>query len=91
MPYIAKVSVSSQWTPLETLLNVTFASGSTYSIQAFDSSCVRLCNSTTVPTDPEDGECIKNLMQAIYSPDSGTLYVKKGATIPATVAVSKIG
>jgi hypothetical protein len=50
-----------------------------------------LCNSTSAPTDEYAGEQIKNLTQAIYSPDSGTLYIKKGATTPAFVSVSEIG
>lgn len=91
MPYIKKVSVPANWTALETLLGTTFESGKTCSIQVFDNSNVRLCNATSLPTHPEDGENIKNLTQAIYKPDAGTLYVKRGSTIPAFIAVSEIG
>ena len=91
MPYINKVNVPSNWTSLESLLNTTFESGKTYSIQVYDNSNVRLCNSTSLPTDANAGEQIKNLTQAIYSPDSGTLYLKNGATMPAFVAVSELG
>ena len=91
MPYIKKVQVPSAWTSLETLLGTTLDTGKTYSIQVFDNSNVRLCNSTSVPEHPEDGENIKNLTQAIYKKDAGTLYVKCGASIPAFIAVSEIG
>lgn len=90
MAYLSKVSVPQQWTPLATLLGTSFSEGSTYSIQALENSSVRLCNSTSLPTDDCDGENIKNLMQAIYEPDSGTLYVKTAGTIPAFVVVSQL-
>ena len=89
--YIKKVSVPSEWTSLATLLNASFESGKTYSIQAHEGSSFRLCNASAVPTDANAGECIKNLTQAIFSPDSGTLYVKKDNTLPAFVSVSDLG
>lgn len=91
MAYIAKVKVPDEWTELATLTGVAFGSGKKYSIQAYDGSNVRLCNSTSAPTDAFAGENIKDLTQAIYSPDTGTLYIKRGGAGPATVAVSEIG
>lgn len=91
MPYIKKVSVPAEWTSLESLLDTIFASGTTYSIQVHEGSAVRLCNSTSLPTDNAAGECIKNLTQALYSPDAGTLYVKRDNTLPAFVSVSELG
>lgn len=91
MAYIAKVNVPAEWTELATLTGQAFASGKTYSIQAYDGSNVRLCNATALPTDAFAGENIKNLMQVIYSPDAGTMYIKRGSAAPAFVAVSEIG
>lgn len=91
MAYIAKVNVPAGWTELATLTGSAFSSGKKYSIQAYDGSNVRLCNSTSLPTDDFAGENIKNLMQVIYSPDAGTLYVKRGSANAAFVSVSEIG
>lgn len=91
MSYIKKVSVPLNWTSLASLLDTSFASGKTYSIQAHEGSSVRFCNATTLPTDANAGECIKNLTQALYSPDAGTLYVKRDNSLPAFVSVSDLG
>ena len=91
MAYIGKVRVPEEWTSLETLLGTTFTSGKSYSIQALANSNVRLCNSTSLPTDNFDGENIKDLMQAIFEPDAGTLYVKSSIPSPCFVVVSELG
>lgn len=91
MAYIKKVNVPLNWTALETLLDTTFSNGHLYAIQAHKGSSVRLCNATSLPTGPEDGESIENLMQAYFSKDNGTLYVKRADSLPAVISVSDLG
>lgn len=91
MAYIKKVNVPLTWTALSTLLDTSFVSGNTYSIQVHEGSAVRLCNATATPTDASAGECIKNLTQALYSPDAGTLYIKRDNSLPAFISVSDLG
>ena len=91
MAYIGKAKVPAEWTSLETLLETTFTSGKSYSLQVLAGSNVRFCNSTTLPSDPFDGENLKDLMQAIYSPDAGTLYVRNSLASASFVVVSELG
>ena len=90
MAYIAKVTVTNSWTKLETLIKAidglsTFAfdTSKKYSIQVDGSETgeyygVYFCNSTTTPTEPDDGEHMDGTMFSIYEPESGAdLYVKK--------------
>lgn len=91
MAYVGRVRVPTEWTSLESLLDTSFDSSKEYSIQAGANSNVRLCNSTSLPQDEFDGENIKDLMQAIYKPDAGTLYVRTAVSAPSFVVVSELG
>ena len=90
MAYIGRASVPAEWTSLETLLSTTFTSGKNYSMQVLQGSNVRFCNSTALPTDNFAGENLKDLMSAVYSPDTGTLYVRNASSAPSFVVVSEL-
>lgn len=89
--YIGKVKISNNWSKLEDLIQAqvegqsafAFVEGTTYQLQGEGNYGVRLCETSSTPSDAQAGERIIGTQTAIYQESDGYIYVKTEADIPS--------
>ena len=101
--YIGKVKLSNEWQKLEDVIKAqvegqsgfAFSNGKDYQLQGEGNYAVRLCDSSALPADAQDGERIAETQTAIYQKDnSSELYVRTEQDIPSGnvwLKISEIG
>ena len=95
MAYVGKIKVPNEWATLASLIQAqidgqssfAFQSGKTYSIQV-ESGSLRVCNTSSTPTDSVDGEHLDEHQIGIYEPDGTNALYAKTKTKEGVVLVS---